>query len=365
MRGAPPPHMGHTLPMTHRSHYGGASKGRFGAHSAVAGGSFTPSLSASSFFTRHNPHPGRVRHIKGLLDVPICHVSDDGFQPTQRPLMTPERRSIYQMQKMNSSASQHPIYPINSYGVDTYDVFPNKGVPFKKVPFVPRWFEELKDISNRAGLEPSLDHQQTTAPQKASYSKVTGRLNEAPSRAMSRSGPASRAGRGPPSRYGVFTGGINKQPDNEALIMELLCQILQTDSLREIQQWLISAPVNEKEMACELIRVALATDQQVNDSKYSEPYMRDEFLENRKQASAGPVDRLVVESNQEPAEVPEQTKLPDINQPRSASRLSDQIKQTSLGGSGYARFDVMAPVSHNDQEYVEYRSLDAIEEQQE
>ena len=50
---------------------------------------------------------------------------------------------------------------------------------------------------------------------------VTGRLNEAPSRAMSRSGAtASRAGRlaTGQSRQGQFTGGINKQPDNEALV---------------------------------------------------------------------------------------------------------------------------------------------------
>ena len=29
------------------------------------------------FYTRHNPHPTRVRHMKGLLDVPICCVEDN------------------------------------------------------------------------------------------------------------------------------------------------------------------------------------------------------------------------------------------------------------------------------------------------
>ena len=55
-----------------------------------------------------------------------------------------------------------------------------------------------------------------------------GRLNEAPSRAMTRSGPGSRAGR-MPSRMGVFTGGINRQPDNEAvasLLYDLYCAVL-------------------------------------------------------------------------------------------------------------------------------------------
>lgn len=30
----------------------------------------------NSFFTRNSPHPSRVKHIKGLLDVPICTVLD-------------------------------------------------------------------------------------------------------------------------------------------------------------------------------------------------------------------------------------------------------------------------------------------------
>lgn len=30
----------------------------------------------NSFFARNNPHPGRVTHIKGLLDAPICCVQD-------------------------------------------------------------------------------------------------------------------------------------------------------------------------------------------------------------------------------------------------------------------------------------------------
>lgn len=35
------------------------------------------------FYTRHNPHPTRVRHMKGLLDVPICCVEDN----TERRLL--------------------------------------------------------------------------------------------------------------------------------------------------------------------------------------------------------------------------------------------------------------------------------------
>lgn len=34
---------------------------------STQGGSRFGALSQNSFFTRHNPHPGRVRHIKGNL----------------------------------------------------------------------------------------------------------------------------------------------------------------------------------------------------------------------------------------------------------------------------------------------------------
>uniref|UniRef100_A0A672PXQ5 Thymus, brain and testes associated n=1 Tax=Sinocyclocheilus grahami TaxID=75366 RepID=A0A672PXQ5_SINGR len=41
------------------------------------------SLSHHSFFSRHNPHPHRVRHMPGLNGKPVCTVNDDwyGFTP--------------------------------------------------------------------------------------------------------------------------------------------------------------------------------------------------------------------------------------------------------------------------------------------
>lgn len=221
---------------------------------------------------------------------------------------------------------------------------------------VPRWFEELKEISNRAGLEPGmgLDHQQQpTAPPKASYSKVTGRLNEAPSRAMTRSGPGSRAGR-MPSRQGIFTGGINKQPDNEAVVMDLLSQILQVDSISAIQQWLICATEQEKDLVSDMIRAALATDQQLATDYPGEVSGKDEFLENRHEPNQSH-DRLVL-NHAENDLSNSATRLPDINQPNSSRPYDGAL-------SNNARFDVLAPVSENDQEYVEYRSLDNMGQQ--
>lgn len=39
--------------------------------------SFPQRSNKSPFFVRHNPHPKRVIHLKGLLDVPVCTVIDD------------------------------------------------------------------------------------------------------------------------------------------------------------------------------------------------------------------------------------------------------------------------------------------------
>ena len=39
----------------------------------------------NSFFIRNSPHPSRVKHIKGLLDAPICTVLDAGADDSSRP----------------------------------------------------------------------------------------------------------------------------------------------------------------------------------------------------------------------------------------------------------------------------------------
>lgn len=46
--------------------------------------------------------------------------------------------------------------------------------------------------------------------------------------------------------------------DQELLILELLSQILQTDSLNAIQFWLLYAPPKEKDMALGLLQTAVA-----------------------------------------------------------------------------------------------------------
>jgi hypothetical protein len=254
-----------------------------------------------------------------------------------------------------ASVAEHPIFPTNSYGIDQYDVFATKGIPYRKVPQLPRWFDELRDISNRAGLQPGVAleqqsfQQQPTAqqqqqPRTATYSKTTGRLNEAPSRAMSRS---SRAGK-PASRSGVFTGGINKAPDNEALVMELLSQILQTDSISAIQQWLVNANDREKDLVGDMIRAALSTEAQLQG--YEQELPQGQIGQDGAQ-----YDRLVVEQNNMAAPTePQTTRLPEINNGRASSRLLNQL--TGQENTQRQQFHVEPTIDENE-EYVEYRNL--------
>ena len=63
------------LPRTSRYAFENSkSSSRQGLHSRSA--SFPQRSSKSPFFVRHNPHPKRVIHLKGLLDVPVCTVID-------------------------------------------------------------------------------------------------------------------------------------------------------------------------------------------------------------------------------------------------------------------------------------------------
>lgn len=62
-------------PKTSRYASPASSTSRQDLHSRSA--SFPQRTSKSPFFVRHNPHPKRVIHLKGLLDVPVCTVIDD------------------------------------------------------------------------------------------------------------------------------------------------------------------------------------------------------------------------------------------------------------------------------------------------
>ncbi|XP_074152625.1 protein TBATA isoform X2 [Sminthopsis crassicaudata] len=202
-------------------------------------------LSHNSFFSRHNPHSNRVSHIQDISGNPICAVRDIR---THNPLPPPG-----------------PI-PNLSFGM--------VGVPQVQMPIgdpqslmEPRlslcslsnaWREELKDLASKVATfskEAEIKKKKEEETERlAQYSPDTGRLIPGYLRNMTSRAPRT-------SHRGYYSSKEDVIPvlqDQELLILELLCQILQTDSLTAIQCWLVSASPREKDLVLGLLQTAVA-----------------------------------------------------------------------------------------------------------
>ncbi|XP_067409055.1 protein TBATA isoform X2 [Emydura macquarii macquarii] len=121
------------------------------------------------------------------------------------------------------------------------------------------WREELKELAARVSASFSTEMAQKEVreePQRATqYSAETGRLIP----------PSSRATTRHTSQQLCRNNTKNKDKDaalsfqdQELVILELLCQILQTDSLSAIQQWLLTAGPREKDLVMKMLQTATA-----------------------------------------------------------------------------------------------------------
>ncbi|XP_002913793.1 protein TBATA [Ailuropoda melanoleuca] len=199
-------------------------------------------LSHHSFFSRHHPQPQRVTHIQDLTGKPVCVVRDE-FSLAPLPQATLLSRCLMGMPTIS--------VPIG-------DPQSNREPRLSSEA----WKRELKDLASRVAnctKENELRSKEKEEPQReqgAKYSAETGRLiptsTRATGRRHSRQGlriyPSGKDG-------GVQTVVLQ---DQELLILELLCQILQTDSLNAIQFWLLHAPAKEKDLALGLLQTAVA-----------------------------------------------------------------------------------------------------------
>uniref|UniRef100_A0A3P8TXT5 Thymus, brain and testes associated n=1 Tax=Amphiprion percula TaxID=161767 RepID=A0A3P8TXT5_AMPPE len=175
-------------------------------------------LSHHSFFSRHNPHPHRVTHSShyqaalpstGLNGRPICMVRDD-WCVTSSLFPHPLLKS-HVLRKSPGPAFTFPLTQ-NLHAVSRNN---NKSALFSEA-----WRDELKELDHP---EDEFVHQKTQ------YSADTGRII-------------------PPSSKSYLHRSHSQhlkypQPfqDQELTVLELLCQILQTDSLSTVQQWLLLA----------------------------------------------------------------------------------------------------------------------------
>ncbi|XP_076616818.1 protein TBATA [Chaetodon auriga] len=198
-------------------------------------------LSHHSFFSRHNPHPHRVRHIQGLNGRPVCMVRDDWYV-TSSLFPHPLLKSHILRTATDPSFAFPPAQ--NLYGVSS-----DKS---KSALFSEAWRDELKELAAKVSLssQAQKDKMQEQPEEafvrpKTQYSAETGRIIPPSSKSYQRRSHSQRL--------------VYPQPfhDQELMVLELLCQILQTDSLSTVQQWLLLAGQREKDLVMGMIRKAL------------------------------------------------------------------------------------------------------------
>ncbi|XP_069125036.1 protein TBATA-like isoform X1 [Argopecten irradians] len=302
---------------------------KLGSRPSTNGGYRFGQLSQNSFFTRHNPHPNRVRHIKGLLDVPICAVNDNGyFSSPKYSLQFPP--NAFNNNKMNNhgkvpvnainvNSQLHPINTVTGLqyftGLQSYP-WREKAIPkVGMVPVTEAWRDELQQLTRiLMGEEQQQKPKAPAIPREPErprtlYSAETGRLIPPPSRAMSRgaSRRASRQGaREPLLRH------IAAEPDMESMVLSMLCQILQTEDINAVQAWLCSAGEREKTMVMDMIKAAMGNRETYYKHDYN-PEFADEqrtvlppIGDSQRQTMPGDmektIDRLILEDHGVPGE---------------------------------------------------------------
>ncbi|XP_029056838.1 protein TBATA isoform X3 [Monodon monoceros] len=203
-------------------------------------------LSHHSFFSRHHPHPQHVTHIQDLTGKPVCVVRDEFSLAASR---------------------QATLLPRSLIGMPTISV-PIGDPQSNRDPWLSSeaWKKELKDLASRVAiftkenaLKSKEGQEQKEEPQRekgAKYSAETGRLIPASTRATARRHSCQGV-----RNHSASTDRGDQTfilQDQELLILELLSQILQTDSLNAIRFWLLYAPPKEKDMALGLLQTAVA-----------------------------------------------------------------------------------------------------------
>ncbi|XP_069125038.1 protein TBATA-like isoform X2 [Argopecten irradians] len=326
---------------------------KLGSRPSTNGGYRFGQLSQNSFFTRHNPHPNRVRHIKGLLDVPICAVNDNGyFSSPKYSLQFPP--NAFNNNKMNNhgkvpvnainvNSQLHPINTVTGLqyftGLQSYP-WREKAIPkVGMVPVTEAWRDELQQLTRiLMGEEQQQKPKAPAIPREPErprtlYSAETGRLIPPPSRAMSRgaSRRASRQGaREPLLRH------IAAEPDMESMVLSMLCQILQTEDINAVQAWLCSAGEREKTMVMDMIKAAMGNRETYYKHDYN-PEFADEqrtvlppIGDSQRQTMPGDmektIDRLILEDHGVPGEPQMESLVPKA---QTKPVISDQEDLTT------------------------------------
>ncbi|XP_003468068.2 uncharacterized protein C4orf17 homolog isoform X1 [Cavia porcellus] len=201
--------------------------------------------SGSCFLVRHTPHPRRVCHIKGLNNIPICTVKDDEL--VLRTLQGGDQFSH----------------------LDKNDTPPSKGnyLPIPAAPESP--VRGVSPASNsfkmllRPHSEPSRKVNEcfkTSSDNPFVIQKEEFKAKKLPSppKASSTAGSYSSEASLPRPDVKEKTVCIPNYLEQEIKILAKLCDILHTDSLAEVLQWLLHASTKEKQWVSALVHSELA-----------------------------------------------------------------------------------------------------------
>ncbi|XP_072484790.1 protein TBATA isoform X5 [Notamacropus eugenii] len=183
---------------------------------------------------------------------------------TSRPkeiMLTPKKAEICLLERPRVSRSRSQSTP--RFGQLSHNAFFSRHNPHPhRISHIQGslsnvWKEELKELTSKVtsfSKEAEVKKKKKEETERlAQYSSQTGRLIPGYIRTMT-----SRA---PRTSHRDSLQSKDMTPvvqDQELLILELLCQILQTDSLTAIQYWLISASPREKDLVLGLLQTAVA-----------------------------------------------------------------------------------------------------------
>ncbi|CAF0797225.1 unnamed protein product [Rotaria sordida] len=249
-------------------------------------------LSKNMFFARHVAQPRYLRFITGAAGQRVCHVRE-----------APLRLPIPIVNDFTKPLMSDPHFRLefspNSYNETLLQSYANKIQPKKRrerlLPPMPgwnpsgtniikfiiylllvddteNWRRELAHIAEMIGLVTSdelleIENRKETPPSPlpslsvsktplttGQYSRQSGRWNETP-----KSANRCRSSRRRTPFKSVLSNHLFcvDEQEREVWMLQVLCQILQTENINEIQSWLVSSGPNEKDAARQLIIAAI------------------------------------------------------------------------------------------------------------
>ncbi|KAL1772228.1 hypothetical protein HispidOSU_011147 [Sigmodon hispidus] len=206
-------------------------------------GSHMTARNESCFLVRHTPHPRRVCHIKGLNNIPICTVNDDDI-----PF-----RMLYSSGNLSYlERNETPLAKFSNPPSTTAPESPARGLsPVRnKVPTRPQ-SEPCRNINESF-------RNSNNNPLVTKKDEFKAKKQLLPPRMCSATGSLYSEVMSSKIDGNENTVCIPNYLDQEIKILAKLCDILHTDSLAEVLQWLLHASTKEKEWVSALVHSELA-----------------------------------------------------------------------------------------------------------